>query len=107
MSITKHNPAEVSLDERLYSLQGDELAFFQAQTGIQDEAELKKHIITIQEKAYDVKISKYSPSQYVVTFVFQQVFQYRCIRRFGFTQYVPEVLTLYSSLFLTNMLSID
>ncbi|KAF9048652.1 hypothetical protein BJ165DRAFT_1041597 [Panaeolus papilionaceus] len=53
------------LDPRLYTLAGDSLAFFQEQTGIQDEEELKKHIIDVQKRAYDI-------------------YGYPCIRRFGF-----------------------
>ncbi|CCM06895.1 uncharacterized protein FIBRA_09205 [Fibroporia radiculosa] len=41
-----------ALDERYYNLQEDELAFFKAQTGIQDEGELKQHIMKAQESAY-------------------------------------------------------
>ena len=48
-----HSPPP--LDESLYALDEDELAFFKSQTGIDDEGELKKHILTIQAKAYEVK----------------------------------------------------
>ncbi|KIL67221.1 hypothetical protein M378DRAFT_73806 [Amanita muscaria Koide BX008] len=41
-------------DESLYSLDEDELAFFKSATGIDDEGELKKHILTIQARAYEV-----------------------------------------------------
>lgn len=41
-------------DEKLYSLGGEELAFMKAQTGIEDEEELKKHIIAVTREAYDV-----------------------------------------------------
>ncbi|KDQ63332.1 hypothetical protein JAAARDRAFT_29353 [Jaapia argillacea MUCL 33604] len=57
----------IPLDSSLYSLDEAELAFFKAQTGIQDEEELKKHIIAVQEKAY-------------------KVYPYPCIRRFSFTK---------------------
>ena len=43
-----------SLDPSLYSLQPDEIAFFQQLTGIKDEDELKQHILNVQAKAYDV-----------------------------------------------------
>lgn len=42
------------LDPTLYELAEDETAFFKAQTGIQDDAALKNHILTIQEEAYKV-----------------------------------------------------
>ncbi|KAG6824069.1 hypothetical protein H0H92_008087 [Tricholoma furcatifolium] len=40
------------LDQSLYLLDGEELSFFQEQTGIHDEKELMQHIIAVQEKAY-------------------------------------------------------
>ena len=42
------------LDISLYSLQGDQLEFFRTTTGIQDEEELKQHILYVQAKAYEV-----------------------------------------------------
>lgn len=42
------------LDDRFYSLDGDQLAFFRLHTGIEDEGELKKHILEVQAKAYNV-----------------------------------------------------
>ncbi|KAF9466489.1 hypothetical protein BDZ94DRAFT_170819 [Collybia nuda] len=66
------------LDECFYSLKGGELAFFQEQTGIKDEGELKKHIIAVQEKAYEIH-------------------GYRCIRRFGFTQFKISRLPAYQN----------
>jgi len=42
------------LDISLYSLQGDQLEFFRTTTGIQDEEELKQHILNVQAKAYEV-----------------------------------------------------
>ncbi|KNZ75147.1 hypothetical protein J132_04632 [Termitomyces sp. J132] len=58
---------KLPLDPTLYALDADELAFFQDQTGISDEQELKQHIVAVQEKAYEV-------------------FNYTCIRRFLFTK---------------------
>lgn len=43
-----------SLDPSLYALSGDELAFFKERIGIQDDEELKRHIITVQNSAYQV-----------------------------------------------------
>jgi hypothetical protein len=53
------------IDPSVYSLQPDELAFFQHLTGIQDEQALKEHILSVQAKAYDL-------------------YGYPCIRRFVF-----------------------
>ncbi|KAJ3516544.1 hypothetical protein NLJ89_g1049 [Agrocybe chaxingu] len=54
-----------TLDPSLYAPLEDELAFFKQQTGIQNDEELKSHVISVQTKAY-------------------QVYGYPCIRRFGF-----------------------
>ena len=51
------------------SLNEDELAFFKAQTKIDDEEELKNHISAVQAKAYSI-------------------YPYRCIATFTFTKYV-------------------
>ncbi|KAI0034152.1 hypothetical protein K488DRAFT_46101 [Vararia minispora EC-137] len=56
-----------ALDESFYGLDAEEAAFYKQQTGIQDDAELKQHIMAVQAKAYSV-------------------FPYPCIRRFAFTQ---------------------
>jgi hypothetical protein len=42
------------LDDSLYCLDPEETAFFKRQTGIQDEAALKTHIIDVQKEAYKV-----------------------------------------------------
>ncbi|CAL1715524.1 unnamed protein product [Somion occarium] len=55
------------IDERLYSLEPDELEFFKSWTKIQDEEELKRHILKSQADAY-------------------AVYPYPCIRRFSFTK---------------------
>ncbi|KAK7694219.1 hypothetical protein QCA50_001399 [Cerrena zonata] len=56
-----------ALDEEYYSLEQDEASFFKTYTGIEDDAELKKHIMKVQTDAYSV-------------------FPYNCIRRFAFTK---------------------
>ncbi|KAH9891083.1 hypothetical protein C8Q73DRAFT_109551 [Cubamyces lactineus] len=56
------------VDESKYSLKGEELKFMQAQTGITDEEELKRHILAVQAEAY-------------------AVFPYPCIRRFAFLDF--------------------
>ena len=43
------------LEEKYYSLTPEEVAFFQSYTGIQDEEELKKHILKVQSDAYAVR----------------------------------------------------
>ncbi len=42
------------LDDRFYHLEDKEAEFLKEQTGIQDDEELKQHIIKVQEKAYAV-----------------------------------------------------
>ncbi|KDQ58875.1 hypothetical protein JAAARDRAFT_33616 [Jaapia argillacea MUCL 33604] len=66
-TIPDHDALQEPLDESFYSLDEEETVFFKAETGINDEQELKAHILAIQEKAY-------------------QVFPYRCIRRLAFTK---------------------
>lgn len=51
-------------DEKLYSLEGDELEFMKKQTGITDEEELRKHIIAVTKEAYTVRPTRRS-SPYV------------------------------------------
>lgn len=65
-------PADATalLDDTVLSLNESELAFFKAQTKIDDEDELKNHIAAVQAKAYDI-------------------YPYRCIRLFMFTKYAP------------------
>jgi hypothetical protein len=47
-----------ALDERLYSLDSDELAFLLAQIRFTTESALKGHLLDIQAKAYKVRPSK-------------------------------------------------
>jgi hypothetical protein len=42
------------LDERLYKLNNAEVTFFKQQTGIDDNDELKAHLLSIQAEAYEV-----------------------------------------------------
>lgn len=63
--LTISNPPP--LDESLYSLDENELVFFKSQTGIDNEEELKTHILTVQARAYEVV-------------------PYPCIRLFNFTK---------------------
>ena len=43
-----------ALDERLYDLSDEERSFLKEQSGIQDDDELKEHIIQVQTEAYKV-----------------------------------------------------
>lgn len=43
------------LDQSLYRLDELESTFFKSQTGIQDDEELKSHILEIQDEAYAVR----------------------------------------------------
>ena len=43
-----------ALDERFYDLTDEERAFLKQQTGIQDDEELKTHILQVQAEAYKV-----------------------------------------------------
>ncbi|KAG6861459.1 hypothetical protein C0995_016550 [Termitomyces sp. Mi166 len=54
MSTSLGKSIKLPLDPTLYSLDADELVFFQEQTGIRDEQELKQHIVAVQEKAYEI-----------------------------------------------------
>ncbi|KAJ3573129.1 hypothetical protein NP233_g2621 [Leucocoprinus birnbaumii] len=67
------------LDPGLLNLNQDEFTFFKALTGIKDDDEVKKHIIDVQEKAY-------------------QVFPYPCIRVFNFTRLKISGLPAYAHL---------
>ncbi|KAI0066448.1 hypothetical protein BV25DRAFT_1820396 [Artomyces pyxidatus] len=63
-----HRPTpKFALDESLYGLDAVESAFFKQQTGIQDDAELKEHLLQIQADAYEI-------------------YPYPCIRRFAWTK---------------------
>ena len=50
------------LDPSYYHLQPDELSFFQRITCINDEDLLKKHILSVQAKAYEVGLVGYDVS---------------------------------------------
>ena len=63
--MANQSPTEMPLDNILYSLDPDGLAFFQKHTGIQDERKLKDHIIAVQRKAYQVSID--CPTQVLAT----------------------------------------
>ncbi|KZT71790.1 hypothetical protein DAEQUDRAFT_687159 [Daedalea quercina L-15889] len=62
---------------QFYRLSPQELEFFQAQTGIKDEEELKQHILSVQGEALKV------------------VVPYTCIKAFAFTKLVANRLPAY------------
>ncbi|KAF8337271.1 hypothetical protein F5887DRAFT_984699 [Amanita rubescens] len=68
-------PNKPDLEETL-SLTEDELAFFKAQTGIDDDEKLKDHIVAVQAKAHNV-------------------YPYPCIRRFMFTKFRASGVPAY------------
>ena len=47
-----------ALDERLYDLSDEERSFLKEQSGIQDDDELKEHVIQVQTEAYKVDFGK-------------------------------------------------
>ncbi|GBE89376.1 Methyltransferase ausD [Sparassis crispa] len=84
------------LDDSFYDLDRQELAFFQSQTGIQDEAALKAHISKIQADAYDVW--PLPRSNNLCSLLPWQVHPYPCIRRFAFTKLKMSRLPAYGQL---------
>ncbi len=55
----KRDPEAYPLNEKLYPLNAEtprELEFWKSQTGIQDEEELRRHIIKVQTEAHAVRI---------------------------------------------------
>ena len=54
-----------ALDTSLYSLTSEQAAFFKTQIGIDDDKELKRHILEIQAKAYKVSYSDKTLSQII------------------------------------------
>ncbi|KAE9392994.1 hypothetical protein BT96DRAFT_1023274 [Gymnopus androsaceus JB14] len=73
------SPFYVPLDEKFYDLDEDEKTFFKKETGIQDDAELKKHIIGVQTKAFSI-------------------YPYPCIRLFDFARLQLGQLPAYEQL---------
>lgn len=43
-----------ALDPSLYAPSPEEVAFLKSQTGIQDDEELKQHILAVQREAWEV-----------------------------------------------------
>ncbi|KAF9241068.1 hypothetical protein BU15DRAFT_45267 [Melanogaster broomeanus] len=76
MTVEKTNP---QLDPGLYSIDGESLAFFKSETGLQDDEELKNHILSVQARAYAVT-------------------PYPCIRSFNFTRLKISKMPAYEQL---------
>ena len=72
----------------LLELDPDAERFFKAETKIQDSVELRKHIIEVQEEAYQV--SRRPPDRTshmsLATIYFTQLYPYPCIRGFRFAK---------------------
>lgn len=48
----------VTLDPTMYAPTPDEVLFLKKWTGIDDDEELKQHVLTVQKEAWDVSIQK-------------------------------------------------
>lgn len=59
----------VGLSDEGYSLKGQELEFFKAQTGIQDEDALKTHLMQVQSEAWKVSPSMHFISAHAEVYV--------------------------------------
>ncbi|KAH8119900.1 hypothetical protein DFH11DRAFT_1685360 [Phellopilus nigrolimitatus] len=80
MSEPTTNPlADLPLDPGLYAPSPEDVAFFKSQTGIEDDEELKQHVIAVQKEAW-------------------KVVQYQCIRAFSFTRLGITHLPAYKDL---------
>lgn len=54
-----HTSWVLPLNDKYYTLDEDEKAFFKKETRIEDDDELKKHIIAVQTKAFPVCLYPY------------------------------------------------
>ncbi|KAH7872125.1 uncharacterized protein C8R40DRAFT_1053221 [Lentinula edodes] len=70
---------KMPLEERFYDLDAEQVEFFRNETGIQDEEELKHHIVAVQTKAYSI-------------------YRYPCIRLFQFAKLRIARLPAYPDL---------
>ena len=73
--------------------------FFKEETGIQDGEELKRHIIKVQQEAYEVSPGTSADPAHLPgggNVVFRsQVFPYPCIRAFRFAKLKIAAMTVY------------
>ncbi len=60
--ISVMSQSALPLDASIYALTEDEAAFFKVETGIQDDVQLKNHILAIQEEAYKVRVDIFTRS---------------------------------------------
>ena len=56
MNDTEVKRTKLPLDPSRYNLQGERLEFYRKATGIEDEDQLKEHILAVQKKGYEVSI---------------------------------------------------
>ncbi|KAL4245152.1 hypothetical protein ABKN59_009899 [Abortiporus biennis] len=75
----KESFSSLTLDPELLQLEADELQFYKHKTGIENEQELKRHIVEVQADAY-------------------AVYPYPCIRSFAFTKLKISRLLGYNQL---------
>ena len=61
-------------EENDFKIDEDGLAFMKAQTGIEDEEELKKHILAVQAEAFAVSLAVLLTSSSVIISIFPESF---------------------------------
>ncbi|KAJ7206521.1 hypothetical protein GGX14DRAFT_637452 [Mycena pura] len=89
-------PTPTPLDESLWDdmhIDDGGLEFLKSQTGIDDAGELKKHILPIQAKAYEVREFPMILSSTIAQDI--QTFSYTCIRQFAFARLRVSKLPAY------------
>ncbi|KAG1870346.1 hypothetical protein C8R48DRAFT_789353 [Suillus tomentosus] len=60
LGIRSRNASALTVDTSLYSLSSEQAEFFKAQTGIDDDEDLKRHILEVQAKAYKASHSQWT-----------------------------------------------
>lgn len=55
----KHEEWSRSLDDKFYDPDPEALAFYKKETGIDDDEELKQHILRVQKEAFGVSLPLY------------------------------------------------
>ena len=91
------------LEESLYSLGDAESVFFKSQTGIQDDEQLKKHIVMIQEQAFSVRNSLLSASCCQLSYTVSPYIRFIRTRAFVTTRSQSMAMTRRHCMILTNM----
>ena len=88
-----HAALRAPLDDKLYSLDAEEIAFYKEKTGIHDDGKLKEHVVRVQHDAYEVRIALAIGLCRSSHLIFAgQVYPYMCIRWFTFARYVASGL---------------